>query len=194
MRAEPPGGDVKQTGLWPVPLWLSLVWGFAEATLFFIVPDVVLGWESLGGWRRGTKALAVIVAGALAGGLLVYGLAAIWPDAIRHAVASVPFVGDAMFATVAAAYDGHGAIGMLLGPTSGIPYKIYAVLAPQSFNVLSFAIISIPARLERLALSWLVFALLGRWLAPVIARNQRATAALYALLWAGIYSFYWSRT
>jgi len=194
MKMEAEGDGSAKAGLWPVPLWLSVVWGFAEATLFFIVPDIVLGWESLGGWRRGTRALAAIVVGALVGGLLVYGLAAMWPEAMRNAVASVPFVRGAMFATVAEAYDGHGAAGMLLGPTSGIPYKIYAVLAPQSFGVLSFAIFSIPARLERLALSWLVFALLGRWLAPVIARHRWATAALYALFWAGIYAYYWSRT
>ena len=52
----PAGGErPAKTGLWPAPLWLSLAWGFAEATLFFIVPDVVLGWESLGGWRRGQR-------------------------------------------------------------------------------------------------------------------------------------------
>ncbi|MCB1376931.1 MAG: hypothetical protein KDK89_00965 [Alphaproteobacteria bacterium] len=184
----------EKAGLWPTPWWLSLVWGFAEATLFFIVPDVLLCWESLGGWRRGTRALVAIIVGSLAGGLLVYGLAVIWPESMRNAIASVPFVRGAMFVTVAADFDAQGPVGMLMGPASGIPYKIYAVLAPQSFGVLSFAIFSIPARLERLALSWLIFALLGRWLAPVIARHRRATAALYALLWTGIYAYYWSRS
>jgi membrane protein YqaA with SNARE-associated domain len=53
---------------------LALFWGFAEATLFFIVPDVLL--SAIAVWRGRRSALhgtAWTIAGAVLGGLLMYG-------------------------------------------------------------------------------------------------------------------------
>lgn len=181
-------------GLWPTPSWLSAAWAFAESTFFFIVPDLPLSWACLGGVRQGFNALAAVMLGSLLGGILMYALAASQPDLMRAAVAHVPFVRAAMFGTVEASYREHGPMGMLYGPTSGIPYKIYAILAPEFFGVASFVLTSIPARLERLALSWLVFTMLGQILGSAIAAHRRLTFVLFGLLWVGIYGFYWSKS
>ncbi len=52
----------------PWILWLGLFWGFAEATLFFIVPDVLLTLVALFSFRRSAQLMACILVGAVAGG------------------------------------------------------------------------------------------------------------------------------
>src|SRR5437667_439728 len=46
---------------------VGLLWGFAEATLFFIVPDVLLGAVALFAPRAAPRLLAFTLAGALVG-------------------------------------------------------------------------------------------------------------------------------
>ncbi len=47
----------------------SLIWGFAEATFFFIVPDVLLTLIALKNWRLATRACLWSLGGALIGGV-----------------------------------------------------------------------------------------------------------------------------
>ncbi len=179
--------------LWPPPAWLGFLWGFAEGTLFFLIPDILLSWAALGSGRGGVRMLGAILAGSLAAGFLMYGWAAARPAASRAVVAAVPFVRPGMFARVEADYQTHGAAGMLMGPGSGIPYKVYAVLAPPVCGPLAFGLMSIPARLERLALSWLVATALG-WLARRwIGAHPRLTLAAFAAFWTATYAVYWTR-
>jgi membrane protein YqaA with SNARE-associated domain len=179
--------------LWRPPRWLSFAWGFAESTFFFMVPDIILGWACLSGWRDGLRALVAVMAGSLFGGLLVYAAAARWPDATRDLVASVPFVRLQMFDEVEESFGWQGAAGMLAGPSSGIPYKVYAVLAPHFFGAASFLLMSVPARLERLLLSVVVFAGIGRFARTRITRHPTLTVVAYALCWAAVYAVYWAR-
>jgi hypothetical protein len=176
---------------WAVPAWLAFSWGLAESTVLFVVPDLVVGWACLAGWRQGLRALAAVMAGSLLGGLLMYATATAWPDAMRHVVADVPFVRPDMFKTVEAAYKRAGAAGMLEGPGSGIPYKVYAVLAPPSFGAMRFALYSVPARLERLVLSFVAFAALGQLARRRIEQHPRFAATLFVLFWTIVYAFYW---
>lgn len=178
--------------LWPTPAWLSFAWGFAESTLFFVIPDIILAWACLSGVKHGLKSLAAILTGAVLGGLLMFWSAVRWPDQSAWVVSSIPFVRDWMFADVSAAYDAHGALGMLLGPASGIPYKVYAILAPSHFDAITFALMSVPARLERLAANWAVFTVLGIVLRRWWPGHQRLIAWLFAGLWIAIYAWYWS--
>ncbi|HKH69104.1 MAG TPA: hypothetical protein VKA75_17210, partial [Reyranella sp.] len=64
-----------------VGLWLAgLLWGLAEATAFFVVPDVLLTFVAQ---RRGLiPALAVmlfVVAGAALGGLAMWWIGGVYP-------------------------------------------------------------------------------------------------------------------
>jgi hypothetical protein len=182
-----------ESELWGPGWWLGFLWGFAEGTLFFIIPDVLLSWASLTGVRCGFKTLGAILAGSIVAGLCMYSWSESQPAFSRSVVASVPFVRARMFDKVQEDYRAHGVAGMLDGPGSGIPYKVYAVLAPSVCNPISFALVSIPARLERLALSWLVFTALG-WLGGRWIRNHpRLTTLLFGTVWTLIYAFYWTR-
>lgn len=181
------------SGLRPVPDWLCLLWGFAESTFFFVIPDVALGWASLGSARAGIRAACAIVAGSLVGGVAMYVAAVTAPEAMLRAVDTVPFVSAAMITTVDEALLRAGPLALLEGPGSGIPYKVYAVLAPGHINLLPFALISIPARLQRLVLSWAVFSIAGRVLRPLLIWHPRATAVAFCMIWIALYAYYWSR-
>ena len=182
-----------ESGLWRPGWWLGFLWGFAEGTLFFIIPDVLLSWASLTGAKCGFKILGAILAGSLVAGLCMYSWAASQPEQSRSVVASVPFVRAKMFDKVQEDYRDQGISGMLKGPGSGIPYKVYAVLAPPVTNPAVFALVSIPARLERLALSWLVFTLLGWFFQRWIRNHSRIVTMLFLAFWIFTYASYWSR-
>ncbi len=104
---------------------------------------------------------------------------------------AVPFVTPAMAATVEADLDRHGASALLLGPFSGIPYKLYAVSAPGRVDLGPFLLATVPARLERLAGGVLLFAGIG-WL---LRRRGLAVGTwgvgFHAAYWLVIYAFYW---
>jgi hypothetical protein len=175
------------------PLWLGFLWGVAEGTFFFIIPDVILGWASLSGARNGLRTLCVIVAGSLVAGVLMYTCASSQPTSSRAVVASVPFVTPRMFERVQSDYLKHGAAGMLRGPGSGIPYKVYAVLAPPFLPLATFVLMNIPARIERLALSWLVFTILGRIFAGWLTKHSKRAGVLFVAFWIVTYAIYWVR-
>ena len=180
------------SGLWRPPSWIGFLWGFAEATLFFIVPDLVLSWASLAGVRGGIKILGAILAGAVVGGICMYTWALWRPDSARSAVAAVPFVRTKMFEKIQEDYRAHGVSGIFYTLGTGIPYKVYAVLAPSVTAPVTFGLISIPARFERLALSWLIPTMLGLFLKRWIRNHRRLTTALWLGFWIVTYAIYWS--
>ena len=182
----------KRNALWLPPFALGLAWGFAEATLFYVIPDIIIGWAALSGRRAGLKMIVAAITGAVVGGLLLYSFAARHPAEARAAVDAVPFVRAAMLETVAGDYSKDGPAAVLRGPGTGIPYKVYAVLAPPVTGPVSFALLSIPARLERFLPTWLIFTLLGHFFRHWIANNPRAAGLVFVGVWAIGYAVYWS--
>jgi len=167
----------------------AFLWGLAEATLFFIVPDVLLSAVALRDRAMALRLCLWTLGGALVGGLAMY----LWG---RHelaqageVLAALPAIDAAMLARVGDDLERLGALATFLGPLSGTPYKIYAALAPEAGIPLAmFLAISIPARLIRFALvvaltAWVSRTLLGDWPA-------RARLRLLLALWGLFYTVY----
>ena len=185
----------------PIPPWaswltgapgivLAFLWGFAEGTLFFVLPDVPLSLAALFRPRRALIHLAAIVAGALLAGAVMFSWAARGPAA-RQAVAHVPLVTPAMFEGAESDYRQFGIWAASRGPIRGIPYKVYAVEAPEHSSLWSFLLVTIPARAWRLLVVWLVFA--GAGLSLRKLGRASLAPALHALFWIGVYVVYWAR-
>ena len=156
---------------WP-GIALAFFWGFAEGTLFFILPDVPLSFVALFRPRRAWLHLAAIVAGAVLGGALMFSWSS--RDSAAHTVVgSVPLVSQAMFRRADQDFSEHGLWGVALGPLRGIPYKVYAVEAPAYTSLWPFLLITIPARLWRLLAVWLGFSSAG----ALLRRAGRGTLA-----------------
>ncbi len=167
------------------------LWGLAEATLFFIVPDV---WLSLTGRRRlktGLLACLWALVGALAGGALVY----VWgvydrPGALA-VIEKMPAISPAMVERVAAQLADHGVLAIFIGPLTGTPYKLYAAQAADAhIGWAVFMLISIPARGIRFVAVTAGVHFLLQCLVP--ARAHTHSTALILSAWVLFYSYYFT--
>jgi membrane protein YqaA with SNARE-associated domain len=169
-------------------LIIAFIWGFAEATLFFIVPDVYLGFVALFHWRRGLSAAIAALLGAMLGGSVMYVLATNDPSGINELLIRVPLIDTALVNEVAGNMRADGLVTILTGPLKGTPYKIYAAQAgEQAFSFLSFLLMTIPARLERFIPIVLIFGGLGGWFQTFCKKHTTLVVMSYVLLWCMIY-------
>jgi hypothetical protein len=167
------------------------LWGLAEATLFFIVPDV---WLSLAGRRclqSGLRTCAWALAGALAGGALIYGWGAYDRSGALAAIENVPAISPAMAARVAVQLADHGVLAIFAGPFTGTPYKLYAAQAADAgIGWAVFMLMSVPARGIRFLLVTAGVHYALRYLVPARARTHAAALILSA--WILFYIFYFA--
>jgi membrane protein YqaA with SNARE-associated domain len=171
----------------------AFIWGMAEATLFFFVPDVILSYIGL---KRGAKAAArasVIAAiGAGVGGAIMAAWSLSDPQTARAAVLAVPAISEAMAARAADAVAENWFIATLFGPLSSTPFKLYAILAPHAgASVAAFALAGLIARLPRFLAVSLGVALIGRVLKGRISPRVQTWAFVGA--WALFYAVFFAR-
>ncbi len=130
---------------------VAFAWGFAEATVFFVVPDA---WTSAIALRRPARGQALTLtatAGAVLGGAAVHRWSArTGPARSAGLAARVPAISPSMVARVDAQMRTHGFPALLIGPFTGTPYKLYA----RSAGVLDLPlgrllVWTVPARLSR---------------------------------------------
>jgi membrane protein YqaA with SNARE-associated domain len=183
--------DLKRIREWllsPAATRTAALWGFTEGTLFFFIPDIVFTATALFSMRAALRQIGAVLAGSLAAGMLMFSLATAEPTFTRKLVESVPFVRTRMFTTVAEDFGGLGAWALVKGPMAGTPYKVYAVEGPKHTNLLTFLLVSIPARLARFLLTGALFAGIG----ALFRRRPTGALASHGLCWIGVYVYYWS--
>jgi membrane protein YqaA with SNARE-associated domain len=186
---EGTAGDGRRRGRgWHV---IAFLWGAAEATVFFIVPDVLLSFLALRSPRLALAACASAAVGAVLGGVSVHALAVRAPGMALAVIDAVPWIGPQLIATIRAGYAADGWWALFRGPFIGEPYKVFALLAPElGYDRWSFAAASAPARGLRFVLIVLAVALVARLLACHLPWLHRP--ALLVLVRARIYTVYWS--
>jgi membrane protein YqaA with SNARE-associated domain len=174
-------------------LVVGFVWGFAEATLFFVVPDVWLGWVALVARRAAWAVLAVTLAGALLGGAVTYAVSRVAPPSTTAAIADgVPTVDEDAIDRVSREMEDHGPRSVLFGPIRmGTPYKLYARAAGvQEQSLAAFLLWSIPGRLERMLPVTVLALAVGYALRGWIAANRAIVLGVYASVWLAVYAVY----
>ncbi len=171
---------------------LAIAWGIAEGLVFFLVPDMFFSLTASRSPRRGLRHLGLVIIGSLIAGLILHSWATRDAEAARTLVNAVPFVSQGMLTRVEADYQRLGSLAPLAGPLSGIPYKVYAVVGARHTPLLPFLLISVPARAERLLITWAQFALLGLLLRRWTRRPELWSAIMYVAYWLVVYTLYWS--
>ena len=168
---------------------IALGWGFAEATFFFVVPDVWIGLLALYSWRAGLRAVAWAVIGALIGGALMYGIGArLDRDHSARLLDAVPAISPWMVERVEEEMRERGPASMVLGPLGGVPYKIYARTAGVQEQSLGAVLLwTIPARGARFVLIAAVAALYG-WLVRRMTQRMSWLLGPYLFAWGGFYA------
>ena len=175
-------------------LIVAFLWGLAEATIFFIVPDLYLGFVTLFHWRRGLLATFVAVVGAMVGGTVMYALAATNGAAINELLVQIPLISPELVRSVAEQMEGSGLLAMVSGPLKTIPYKIYAAQAGQQhLPFIPFLLFTFLARLERLLPIALASAVCGTVFKRFIQHHTALVIGAYGLFWVGVYVLYYLR-
>ena len=169
---------------------LGFLWGLAEGTFFFVIPDVLITFVALFSWRRSLACMGATLAGSLLGGSIVYLLASANPAAASALVHAVPFIPESMFEAARRLFETHGALGHFYGTTSGIPYKLFASLAPPFSPLPVFLLASIPMRLGRFLFTWAGAMLAGHFLKTRMKMAGRPLMLVHAFCWVVIYVFY----
>ena len=167
------------------------LWGLAEATLFFIVPDVLLSALALHHPRRALIACAWATAGALLGGAAMYYWGAAAGARAWAVLDGVPAIDAAMQARVWQSLAQEGLSALFLGPLSGTPYKLYAVAAgQQALDPVAFLGVSVPARATRFVLVCLLAYTVSGFLAARFSRPARygILAGIWLLFYAGYFA------
>jgi hypothetical protein len=141
--------------------------------------------------KRSLQQMVLVVAGSLVAGCVMYQWSQANYTSAMHAVLRVPFVRERMFTETEQEFKTVGLWALFKGPSRGIPYKVYAVQAPAYTPLSTFLLASVPARFERLVLSWIVFTVVGLVLRKYGIRPLFAIL-FHVLYWSAIYAYYWS--
>jgi membrane protein YqaA with SNARE-associated domain len=179
----------------------GFLWGLAEATVFFIVPDVLLCYWAMRSAKEAMAATLTVVAGAMLGAVVLY--VSLDLDAERyeffHEVwGSLPGFREKMAETAAEHLRMAGARGLLSGPTSGIPYRVYVLEAWKLKLSLGAVLLWTPfARLERIAIAPIIVLALRLLTKHLLARRfgripwNWVLAGLIVIYWVALYIWYW---
>ncbi|MEZ5995817.1 MAG: hypothetical protein R3C25_08680 [Hyphomonadaceae bacterium] len=170
---------------------LALAWGAAEATIFFIVPDVLLSLAGLcRGGREASNIAFVAAIGAALGGCVMFAWSATDHAAAVAAVSAVPAVSDAMMNAAAAGVGERGwLVAALLGPLTSTPYKVFALLAPEAgVSPPLFVLTSVLARLPRFLLAAWAGGLARQW----FDIGGTRLVLVWAMAWIVFYAAFFS--
>ena len=172
-------------------LLVGAAWGFAEASLLFVVPDAWLGLVALFAPRRMLLTLAAIVAGAVAGAACLYLATLVFGDAVTDLILALPATSEADFeqARVRLAEDGATAILAAVVEAQAVKLSVHAA-ALDGVGIVDVVAFTALNRLARMLLFGAVLAAIGWAGRPIVARWPRTVATLYALAWVAFYTVY----
>ena len=156
-----------------------------------MVPDVLLTWLAGVRPKVAWRALGACLAGALAGGAIMFVLARESPARMLALVETVPAISEEFMRATGAALRADFAPAMLEAGFSGVPYKVLAVESgSQGLSLAAFVALSIPARLSR----WVLLVLLARGVAALVRARvpdaERVLRWLWAAGWGVVYAVY----
>ncbi len=175
-------------------IWIAAVsgWAVAEATLFFVVPDVLITFAVMRfGLKAGVRLCVAAAAIASVAGLGMWGWGHADPQGARHAMLMVPFIGPDLLARAHAEIAAGWPLHLVSGAMTGVPYKLYAVEAgARGINPVLFLPMSFIARIARFALT-AVAAHAGREVMTRLGRPGWRYACWMAA-WIAVYGFYWT--
>lgn len=172
---------------------VAATWGVAEATIFFIVPDLWTSWLALHNPCRGFATTVSALAGALVGGATTYQMAQrMDPEDTKRVLSSIPGISEHMIADVERELDEKGWTALVMGPTRGVPYKIYArTLAHGNAPFGTFMALSVPARMGRFLAVTGGVAALGK-LAERRGLGKKSKTGLFIGGWTAFYTWYFT--
>jgi len=171
---------------------ISFVWGLAEGLVFFIIPDVFLGFVALLSISGGMIALWAALAGSLVSAIIIFAGVSYFGSAYESILTAIPGISTEMIAQVSINIQTYGLSALIKAPLEGVPYKIYSVhAAKEGFSLIEYLLWSIPSRLERTLPVTLIALAVGFACQKNIKGHTNRWVLGYIVFWTGIYVFYY---
>jgi hypothetical protein len=168
------------------------LWAAAEAVFLPVVPDVGLCLVVLAAPRHAVRLFAAVVAGALAGTLLLAILVDRAPAAAESMLLALPGIDAAVLRDADDRLAGTGVVGFAqigIGP----PLKVLSnAWLGRGGDAAGLAVGSILNRLTRVGLPLLVAAIAGAGFGPWFRRHAGMTLLAYAVFWIAVYAWIWT--
>lgn len=178
----------------PLVMGIGFLWGLAEGTFFFIVPDVFLTLLLLGSLRATLLAWAASILGSLCSVLLLFRWMAIDPGEVTALITALPGISPALVDSVADALALHGLPWTPWLVAGGIPFKVYAMgAAGLGFPLEMVLVWTLLARVVRIAPVLLLALAVIRLAGPDPQRHPRRWFWAVLLAWAAFYGVYFQR-
>lgn len=178
----------------PLVVGIGFLWGLAEGTFFFIVPDVFLTLVALWSARAALLAWAGSILGSLLAVFLLFRWMGIDPGGLVALITALPGISPTMVSVVKDDLALHGLPWTPWLVAGGIPLKVYAVAAAglgvPLGTMLPWALY---ARVVRIAPVLLLALATGRLAGEAPRRHPRRWFWGVALVWAGFYAIYFQR-
>jgi len=176
--------------------WLvGFVWGFAESTAFFIVPDVGVAFVAAMSPRNWWKPALASIAGTLVGAVVLFLAIQFWlgPASLALLV-RIPGIHQSTLAVASNRIADHGPRALLVAAFEGIPYKVYATELTRAGVSLPILLLwTVPSRALRLVPVAAAAGACG-WIFRSSLRLQfRLWVGAYAVAWVAFYAWYWTR-
>lgn len=174
---------------------MIFLWGLLESLWFFIVPDVALSFIAAKGWRSAILSTLVATFGSMVAASFLYFLMSFFPfwiDMLKNLWSYLPGFYPNMLKVAANHLQENQALGLLSGPTSGIPYRYYVLEAYKANISLSQLLLWTPiARLERMVIAPLAVLLIKFILTKLNLLFPKFTEKIRRQTLFILISFYW---
>ena len=173
---------------------LAFTWGLAEATIFFIVPEVLLSRVAmLRGGKNALRACVWALAGSIIGATVIYYAASIGhgPGLLRL-MDWLPGITPDLIDQAHDGLEDHGISAVFAGAFTGIPFKLYATHA-GSMHVgwFLFLLASAVVRFVRFSVTSLLAWFIATKLLHSLPRSR--LQLLHVAFWTVFYAVYFTR-
>jgi membrane protein YqaA with SNARE-associated domain len=174
----------------PLAVVAAFLWGYAEATRFWLIPDILLGWVGLNRPRSIVPGVVAATFGAVVGGVGMHRRA----SGERARLAEIPGINEALLADAHERFASRRWVAVMRAPIDGIPYKVYATESGTAGRPLYELIAwSTAARAWRFLLTAIVAALIGHLFTRSVRRDEGFWLVATVGFWVTVYVRYFAK-
>ncbi len=166
-----------------IATWTMFLWALAEATVWPVIPDFLLAPLAAANRRRFFVPLAAAIAGSALGGVAAYLAASLLPNDAGSLLRLLPLVSARQISAAQQSLAAWGAAAFLFQPWSGVPLKVWVVVAAgQGMPPWPAIPLFIAARAVRMAGVALGARLLAGRFAGIVRDFSLSLGAIYVAL------------
>jgi len=174
----------------PIAILAVGLWGYAEATHFWLIPDILLAWIGLNQPKSIAPSVVAATIGATLGGAVMHQNA----REEHPRLTQIPGISDAMLVDAHERFASQGWGAVVRAPIDGIPYKVYATESGVVDRLLAELIAWTPlARAWRFLLTALVAGLIGAIFFRSVRRSEGGWFVATLGFWVVVYVRYFAR-